>query len=505
VQLRIADPLIGLSAIGDLGRGLEPGHAARTCFIGCRLARGLEAGDDTVRAVFYAALLQHIGCIAHAHETAPLDGGRTIPVNVAADRTDFSRPADIVTTFLTELSDGDGLLTRLRMLLPAARMAKVVARTSCEVGEATARRLGLSSEVQAALRHIQEWYNSKGGYLGRKGEEIPLAARVVLAAFTVSIFDLLGGPQAALEAARARAGKMLDPGVADCFVREGPNLLKELADGDVLKSLPDEEPDPKSVVGEEEADEIAIAFGEAVDLRTPYTQGAARRAFDLVGAAAAGVGLEAGVVVQARRAAALRDIGKAALNNAVLEKPGPLTEIDREQVRLHAYQSERVLGRAPALAGEATLVGMHHERQDGNGYHRGLSGASIPVAARVIAAADALVAMTQPRPQRAALSLDEACAQLTGDKGLDADAVAAVVAAAQGSTPRRRRTLPAALSERQVEVLRLVAHGLTNRQIADRLVVSPRTAEHHVQDIYVKIGVASRAGAALFASEHDLL
>jgi HD-GYP domain-containing protein (c-di-GMP phosphodiesterase class II) len=211
------------------------------------------------------------------------------------------------------------------------------------------------------------------------------------------------------------------------------------------------------------------------------------------------------VVVQARRAAALRDIGKAALNNAVLEKPGPLTEIDREQVRLHAYQSERVLGRAPALAGEATLAGMHHERQDGNGYHRGLSGASIPVAARVIAAADALVAMTQPRPQRPALSLDEACAQLTGDKGLDADAVAAVVAAAQGSTPRRRRTLPAALSERQVEVLRLVAHGLTNRQIADRLVVSPRTAEHHVQDIYVKIGVASRAGAALFASEHDLL
>ena len=322
MQLRIADPLIGLSAIGDLGRGLEPGHAARTCFIGCRLARGLEAGDDTVRAVFYAALLQHIGCIAHAHETAPLDGGRTIPVNVAADRTDFSRPADIVTTFLTELSDGAGLLTRLRLLLPAARMAKVVARTSCEVGEATARRLGLSSEVQAALRHIQEWYNGKGGYLGRKGEEIPLAARVVLAAFTVSIFDLLGGPQAALEAARARAGKMLDPGVADCFVREGPNLLKELADGDVLKSLPDEEPDPKSVVGEEEADEIAIAFGEAVDLRTPYTQGAARRAFDLVGAAAAGVGLEAGVVVQARRAAALRDIGKAALNNAVLEKPG---------------------------------------------------------------------------------------------------------------------------------------------------------------------------------------
>jgi HD-GYP domain-containing protein (c-di-GMP phosphodiesterase class II) len=505
VQLRIADPLIGLSAIGDLGRGLEPGHAARTCFIGCRLARALDAGDDTVRAVFYTALLQHIGCIAHAHDTAALDGGRTIQVLSAADRTDFSRPADILSTFLTEVSDGGGLLTRLRLLIPAARMGKVVARTSCEVGEATARRIGLSADVQTALRHMQEWYNGKGGFLGSKGEEIPLAARIVLAAFTVSIFDLLAGPQAAVETARMRAATMLDPDVADCFVRQGEAILTELSSGDVLRSLSDEEPDPKNCVGEDGVDEIAIAVGEAVDLKTPYTHGAARRAFDIVGAAAPGVGLETAVAGQASRAAALRDIGKAALNNAVLEKPGPLTEIDREQVRLHAYHSERVLSRSPALAAEVKFAGLHHERQDGNGYHRGLNGVSIPMAGRVIAAADALVAMTQPRPQRAALSLDEACARLTGDRGLDADAVAAVVAAAQGSSRSRRRRLPAGLSERQVEVLRLVAKGLTNRQIAERLVVSPRTAEHHVQDIYLKIGVASRAAAALFASEHDLL
>jgi len=252
-------------------------------------------------------------------------------------------------------------------------------------------------------------------------------------------------------------------------------------------------------------DEIAVAFGEAVDLKTPFTHGAARRVFDLVDTAASGLGLDTGVVAQSRRAAALRDIGKAALNNAILEKPGPLTEIEREQVRLHAYHSERVLGRSAALASEAKLAGMHHERQDGSGYHRALSGASIPMAARVIAAGDAFVAMTQPRPQRGSLSLDEACGRLTGDRSLDADAVAAVVAAAQGSTRRRRRRLPAGLSERQVEVLRLVAQGLSNRQIAEALVLSPRTAEHHVQDIYVKIDVASRAGAALFASEHQLL
>jgi len=505
VILRIADPLIGLSAIGDLGRGLEPGHAARTCFIGCRLARHLGAGDDVVRDVFYTGLLQHIGCIAHAHDTAPLDKGRNIEVNAAVDRTDFSRPADIIKTLLTEVTEGADLFTRMRLLLPAARMGKVATRTTCEVAEMTARRIGLPTGVQVAVRHINEWYNGKGGFLRREGDEIPLAARIVLAAFTFSIFERMGGLEAALETARSRSAKMLDPAVAAEFLRDGEKILAELASIDLLVALPEEEPDPKISVDEDAIDEISIAFGEAVDLKTPFTQGSARRAFELAGEATSALGLQEAVVAQARRAAALRDIGKAALPNAIIEKQGPLTEIDREQVRLHAYQTERVLARSPALATEASLAGLHHERADGSGYHRGLSGGAIPMAARVIAAADALVAMTQPRPQRPAMSLDQAVAALARGRGFDSDAVAAVAAAAQGVSHRRRPLLPAGLTERQVEVLRLVSQGLSNRQIAERLVLSPRTAERHVQDIYLKIGVASRAAAALFAVEHELL
>jgi DNA-binding NarL/FixJ family response regulator len=125
--------------------------------------------------------------------------------------------------------------------------------------------------------------------------------------------------------------------------------------------------------------------------------------------------------------------------------------------------------------------------------------------ARVIAATDALVAMTQPRPYRTSIALDEACAHLNDDLRLNRDAVAAVVAAAHGVSAKLRRDLPAGLSERQVQVLRLLAQGLSNRQIAERLVVSPRTAEHHVQDVYAKIGSSSRAAAALFAVEHQLI
>jgi len=508
VELRLADPLIGLSAIGDVGRGREPGQAARTCFISCRLARSLGAGDAVVRVAFYAALLQHIGCVAHAHDSAALDGGRNVEVNAAADETDFSRPVEILSDFLAVLSPGSGLLRRLGLMLPARRMAGVVLRTSCEVAESTARRIGLPEGVQVAVRHLSEWHNGQGGFLGAKGEEIPLAARIVPAAFTASLFDLLGGPDAAVQALRARAARIVDPAVAAAFAREGRAILAELGSLDLLRCLPDEEPAPARRVAGAQLDEIAIAFGEAVDLKAPFTHGSARRAFELAGAAATSLGLEADVVAAARRAAALRDIGKAAISNAVLEKPGPLTQLDWEGVRLHAYHSERVLSRSPSLAAEASLAGMHHERQDGSGYHRAAAGAAIPLAARIIAVADALVAMTQLRPYRNAMSLDRACRELdrAAHAGVfDPDAVSAVVAAAHGAGGRVRRAAPAGLTDRQVEVLRLIAEGLSNREIAERLVVSARTAEHHVQDIYLKIGTSSRAAAALFALEHELL
>jgi HD-GYP domain-containing protein (c-di-GMP phosphodiesterase class II) len=508
VGLPLADPLIGLSAIGDVGRGREPGQAARTCFISCRLARSLDADEATVQEVFYAALLQHIGCVAHAHDTAPLDGGRNIEVNAVADETDFSRPTEVLNRFLVELSPEAGLMTRFGLMLPAQRLGRVLYRTSCEVAESTARRIGLSEGVQVAVRHLSEWYNGRGGFLGRKGDEIPLAARIVPAGFTAALFDTLAGPDAALAALRARAPRIFDPAVADAFGRTGREILAELAAIDLLHCLPGEEPQPAVVVPDGSIDEIAVAFGEAVDLKAPFTHGSARRAFELAETAGSALGLEDRLIAQTRRAAALRDIGKAAISNAVIEKAGPLTEIEWEAVRLHAYHTERVLSRSPSLVAEGALAGLHHERPDGHGYHRGLAGSSVPVGARIVAATDALVAMTQPRPYRAAMNLDQACEALERDAqngGLDPEAARAVVAAAHGASGSIRRAHPAGLTDRQVEVLRLIAEGLSNREIATRLVVSPRTAEHHVQDIYLKIGTSSRAAAALFAVEHQLL
>ncbi|WP_209306270.1 HD domain-containing phosphohydrolase [Blastococcus sp. CT_GayMR19] len=176
-------------------------------------------------------------------------------------------------------------------------------------------------------------------------------------------------------------------------------------------------------------------------------------------------------------------------------------------MRVQAYYTGRVLARPAALARIGAVAALTHERLDGSGYHRGLSGAAIPAGARILAAADAYRAMTEPRPHRPALSAKQAVAALRADVRAGrfaADAVDAVLAAAGESTPRRR-TGPAGLTPREVEVLALVARGASTRQVARRLGISPKTAGTHVERIYLKTGATTRSTATLFAVQHGLL
>ncbi len=150
---------------------------------------------------------------------------------------------------------------------------------------------------------------------------------------------------------------------------------------------------------------------------------------------------------------------------------------------------------------------QQRERLDGSGYPRGLSGGAISRHARILGAADAYQAMREPRPHRPARDPDDAAAQLRAEVKagrLDAEAVDAVLAAAGHRVPRRREG-PAGLTPREVEVLRLLAQGLSNKEIALRLVISPKTAGNHVEHIYSKIDASTRAGAGLFAMQQGLL
>jgi HD-GYP domain-containing protein (c-di-GMP phosphodiesterase class II) len=194
--------------------------------------------------------------------------------------------------------------------------------------------------------------------------------------------------------------------------------------------------------------------------------------------------------------------------NGIWTKPGPLTAGEYERVRLHSYYTERVLERSGALAPLAVLAASHHERLDGSGYHRGATAMQLSVGARLLAAADAFDAMTHDRPYRPALPHAQARTEL-GEMvragALDKRAVDAVLEAAGAAPLRVRQSNPAGLTDREVEVLRLIAQGRTNREIAAALVVTEKTAGHHVEHIYAKAGVSTRVGAALFAMRHDLI
>jgi HD-GYP domain-containing protein (c-di-GMP phosphodiesterase class II) len=216
-----------------------------------------------------------------------------------------------------------------------------------------------------------------------------------------------------------------------------------------------------------------------------------------------------------RRAGLIHDLGRLGVSNGVWDKPGPLTGAESERVRLHPYLTERMLARVSALGRSREIAARHHERLDGSGYPRGLTAASLTPQDRLLAAADAYHAMSEPRPHRTPVDPGQASRDLRAEViagRLDGEAADAVLAAAGHRAPARR-VRPGGLTAREAEVLALLARGHSNRQIAQRLVVSPKTAANHVEHIYSKLGVSSysklgvssRAAATLYATQHGLL
>jgi HD-GYP domain-containing protein (c-di-GMP phosphodiesterase class II) len=510
--LRLADLLGGLSIVADLGFGLPRETSLRSCLIGAALARKLGASETQVSDVFYTTLLLHMGCIALAHETAAVVGDEVVFTGATA-RLNPKDPSHILEMLVSEVTRGMTPAARARvkefLVAHGQEFGTAFDTGACEVGRETARRIGLGAGVQRALHEIHEWWNGGGAPQGLKEEEIALPARIARVAADAALFNDLGGADLAAEALRRRAGWTLDPSIVAAFLVNPAEFLVEAHAGDPRERILAEEPAPVLERDAAGLTEVAAAFGNLADVKTTFTLGHSRSVAQLATAAAMKLRLDAATTALLEVAAHLHDIGTVGISDVIWEKPGPLTTAEWEQVRMHAYHSERILAMSHSLELVAPIAGMHHERADGSGYHRGSRTQDISVAARLLAAADAFQAMTEKRSHRAALSPAQAGEELQKQSHLgrlDADAVAAVLDAAGQRTRRRRRDLrPAGLSEREVEVLRLVAQGASNPDIAEHLSVSRRTAEHHVQHIYAKIGVSSRAAAALFSVQHGLL
>jgi HD-GYP domain-containing protein (c-di-GMP phosphodiesterase class II) len=508
--MRLAELVTVLSLGTDLGLGQPLEHVMRQCLVALRLAERLELGAEERAILYYTALLAYVGCHVDAHEQARWLGDDLV-AKADASLYDFDGGRTDVAYLIGHLGAGRPPLERLRLGLaflsgPGRRAVDAMFLNHWIATETLGVALGLGQPVLDSLAETFERWDGRGLH-GRRGADCPLTARLTILADVVEVFHRRGGVEAAVAAARQRSGTQFDPELVALFAGDAPALLEGLDTDGTWEAVIAAEPALHRRIPEDRLDGALEAAADFTDLKSPYTIGHSRHVAGLAAAAADTLGRPEDEVRVARRAGLLHDLGRLGVPNTIWDKRCALTRADWERVRLHPYLSERMLSAAPALAPLGTPAGCHHERLDGSGYPRGLHGDALTPAARLLAAADAYAGMTESRPHRPARAAGEAAAIMRAEVRagrLDAEAVGAVLAAAGHRRPRRAEGV-AGLTARELEVLRLLARGLSTREIAERLVITRKTARNHVQNIYAKAGVSNRAQASVFAIRHGLM
>ena len=507
-RVRLAELVATISLGTDLGLGQPMEHVIRQTIIALRLADLLDLDEQDRVVVYYSGLLAWVGCHTDAYEQAKWFGD-----DIAMKRDSMfsgDGAADLARFLIRRLGSENTVTDRVRTAaaFPVAglRWFSSILESHWKATDLLAAQLGLGDDVRRSLVESYERWDGRGA-AGLKGEEIRLTSRLVYLADVVAAFERLGGPDAALGMARERSGGQFDPALVDLLCAHGRDVLDGLDRSSHWDEVLDREPGLAQLVDEQDLDQVLAAIGDFADLKSPYFIGHSRTVAQLAGNAAAHLGLDPADVTRVRRAGLVHDLGRLGISNSIWDKKSRLTVAEQERVRTHPYLTERMLAFSPRLAELGTIAVLHHERLDGSGYPRGLSGATIPVTGRVLAAADCYATATEERPHRSAADPTTAAAHLREDVHggrLDGDAVEAVLDAA-GHRVRRRRAWPAELTNREVEVLRLLARGLSNREVAGRLVLSPKTVGAHVEHIYTKTGANNRATAGLFAMRHGLM
>ncbi len=510
-KVRVAE-LVALLSLGtDLGLGQPMEHMIRACLVSLRLAERLRLPDAERRVIYYSSLLAWVGCHTDAYEQARWLGDDIAVKRDAHYKYDFGRARDATRFMLDHLGGATRpLLERMKTgvaFVGEGRRALVsLAENHYRAADELAERLGLGEDVRASLRQSFERWDGKGAFKV-KGEDIEISSRLINLADVVEVFRRVGGVDAAIAVARERSGTHFDPALVELFCSEASELFAEIDHVESWSAVISAEPTLAPVVWGERLDDALDAIGTFAELKSPWTLGHARGVADLAVRAAAFYGLTEEDTVLVQRAALIHDLGGLGVSNQVWDKRERLTRAELERVRLHPYLCERMLAFSPALAPIGAVASQHHERLDGSGYPKGLVGDAIAPVARLLAAADVYHALTELRPHRAARGPEEAAALLSAEVSagrIDGAAAAAVLRAA-GHRVAARRDWPAGLTSREVEVLRLVARGLTAKEVAAHLGIAPKTVANHLEHIYAKIGANNRATASVFAMKHGLM
>ena len=507
-EVRLAELVASLSLATDLGLGLPQEHVLRQTVIATRLAR-IAGLDEAAQAdTFYVSMLAWVGCVADSHELTYWFGDDR---KIRADSYRVDKAGlPMMRLMLAHIGTGAPALRRLttigRFLAGGYRDPIDGFIAHCQTTGDIADRLGLG-RVQSALAQAFERWDGKGVPGAVRGAQIEPVMRMVQIADDAEVFVSSSGVAAALEMLRTRRGTEFDPRLVDICISAADSIFGDLDSINAWEVLFDDSTAFDRRIPESELDQALEIFADYADIKSPWYLGHSRAVAGLAASAARTVGLPGDQIALVRHAGLVHRLGASGVSTGIWNKATPLSAVEQERLRQVPNLTERTLCRQPRLARIGTIAGMVYERMDGSGYPRGLTGASIPQSARLLAAAAAYQQLAEARPNRPAQESSERRVAVLREVDigrLDGPSVEAVLAAA-GHRTRRRRQSVAGLTAREIEVMDLLVRGLSNKQIAARLSITQHTVATHVEHVFSKTGVSSRGAAAMYALRHGLV
>jgi len=441
-SIRTSELISALSYALDLTEGRTMGHSVRSCVIGMRLAQRIGMPLEDQADLYYTLLLKDAGCSSNSSRLFHILNADEIRAKRDVKTTDWTKVGfDSLQFAVQHVATNSPLPQRIWKLLQVAATqqhdSRELVKIRCERGSLIAKKLGFSDAVAAGIHSLDEHWNG-GGYPNHlHEEEVPLFSRIANLAQTLEVFFAAQGPHAAIHAVQQRSDRWFDPELvkaAESLCTEA-SLWEGLESTQLLQDVLVLEPEKRRLIADEATiDNICLAFADIIDAKSPFTyqhsNGVATAALDIAGH----FGMSESDKKQLWRAALLHDIGKLSVPNDILEKPGKLTPEEWQVVRDHPYYTMQILKKISAFRSLSSDAAAHHERLDGSGYWRNLSGEQLSLRARILAVADVFDALRAKRPYRDALPLEKVFTIMREDspRALDLPSLEALISSTYG-------------------------------------------------------------------------
>jgi putative nucleotidyltransferase with HDIG domain len=415
-QILISPPELftALSYALDITEGQPRGHSVRCCWIGIHIGQRLSLSKEQAWELYYTLLLKDAGCSSNAARLFQLYGSDDLKTKHDFKQVNSHKLLQVLSFIIQNTTLSKGRLAQIKRIVNFVRNGKQLTteliQTRCERGANITRRLGFNEAVANGVRHLDEHYNGGGRPDGLKGKEIPLYSRIALLSQVADVFYQIGGPLEAQKEIKFRSGSWFDPVIVQAFLEAATDasfwdVLNNNSTEQALLSL---EPSlGKLRIDEGYLDTVALAFADIIDAKSPFTFGHSTRVAAYADILAEKMGMEANRRRWFHRGALLHDIGKLGVSNAILDKPGKLTEEEFTQIKLHPKYTEEILSKISIFKELASMAGAHHERLDGKGYHKGLTAKDICLETRILTLADVFDALSAKRPYREAMPLEK--------------------------------------------------------------------------------------------------